>query len=88
MENYFYYYKVRFYVDCIEQVADGFTFGKSWNEVISNLANYYGEDEMVEILNLRILGDGGACIEVEDINEDLMKIGIKVKKVEKDDEKK
>lgn len=88
MENYFYYYKVRFYVDCIEQIADGFTFGKSWNEVISNLANYYGEDEMVEILNLRILGDGGTCIEVEDINEDLMKIGIKVKKVEKDDEKK
>jgi hypothetical protein len=88
MENYFYYYKVRFYVDCVEQIADGFTFGKSWTEVISNLANYYGEDEMVEILNLRILGDGGTCIEVEDINEDLMKIGIKVKKVEKDDEKK
>ena len=88
MENFFYYYKVRFYIDCVEQIADGFTFGKDWNEVISNLANYYGEDEMVEILNLRILGDGGTCIEIEDINTDLMGIGIKIKRDKKDEGKK
>lgn len=88
MENYFYYYKVRFYVDCIEKIADGFTFGKDWNEVISNLTDYYGENEMVEILNLRILGDGGTCIEIEDIDTDLMEIGIKIKEDEKDEGKK
>ena len=73
---YFYYYKVKYYIDADLYTEEGFTYGKNWNEVIEHLVDTYGEDEMVEIEHLKILGDGASVLEFEEINKN----GIKVNK--------
>lgn len=73
---YFYYYKVKFFVDLEEHIADGFTYGASWADAISHLVDYYGENELIEIIHFAILGEGGPCIEIEDIYNDMKRQNI------------
>lgn len=65
--NYFYYYKVVYYDGNEKIVAEGVTFGENWMEVMHHLVQQYGEDEMTEILHLKILGDGGDCLPFDEI---------------------
>lgn len=84
MGNFFYYYKLKYYFDANEQTAEGFTFGNTWKEVMEHLVSYYGENEMVDILSLVVLGEGGNCIELDEINNDLAKKHLTVKKIEEE----
>lgn len=66
----YYYYKIKYYNDDTikENVAEGITCGITWSEVVKNLSETYGENNIVEI-HTNILGDGGPCFEIRDFNE-------------------
>ena len=65
--NFFYAYKIEYYADIDKPIiAEGITYGDSWLDVMTHLVEMYGDDEMTEILSLRIIGDGGPCLEKKD----------------------
>lgn len=64
---FFYAYKIEFYEDNTPIIAEGLTYGESWLDVMKHLIEIYGDDEITQILDINILGDGGPCIEREDI---------------------
>lgn len=66
--NFFYLYKIKYCAGTDELViAEGITYGASWLDVMTHLVKMYGDIEIVEILNLSILGNGGSCLEKKDI---------------------
>ena len=66
--NFFYAYKIKYYADTNElKIAEGITYGASWLDVMTHLVEMYGDTEMTKILNLSVLGEGGPCLEKEDI---------------------
>ena len=64
---FFYSYKIEFYEDNTPIIAEGLTYGASWLDVMTHLIEIYGDDEITQIFDISILGDGGPCIEREDI---------------------
>ena len=67
--NFFYYYEIAYYIESERRIAKGLTYGKSWVDVINHIIEYYGDDEMVEILYMSVIGDGADVVEMADINE-------------------
>ena len=66
--NFFYAYKIEYYADTDEPIiAEGITYGASWLDVMTHLIEMYGDIEMTKILNISVLGDGGSCLEKEDL---------------------
>ena len=66
--NFFYAYKIEYYGDIDGPItAEGITYGASWLDVMTHLVEMYGDTEMTRILNLSVLGEGGPCLEKEDI---------------------
>ena len=66
--NFFYAYKIEYYADIDEPIiAEGITYGVSWLDVMTHLIEMYGDIEMTKILNISVLGDGGSCLEKEDL---------------------
>ena len=63
---FFYAYKIEFYEDNTPIIAEGLTYGESWLDVMTHLIEMYGDDEITEIFYLRIIGDGGPCLEKQD----------------------
>lgn len=70
--NFYYYYKLNYYIDGTVFKGKGITYGNSWAEVMQNLAEYYGEDDIDEICCLKPIGEGGTCIEIGDMEEILV----------------
>ena len=67
--NFFYYYEIVYYIEAERRVAKGLTYGKSWRDVINHIIEYYGDDEMVEILYMSVIDDGADVVEMADIRE-------------------
>lgn len=67
--NFYYYYELNYYIDGTIFKGKGITYGNSWAEVMQNLVEYYGENDICEICCLRSMGEGGTCIEVDEIQE-------------------
>lgn len=45
-----YYFKVRFYIDVDQSAEDtGIMYGQNYEDVMSRLAKFYGENEIVNI---------------------------------------
>lgn len=66
--NFFHLYKIKYCTDTGELITvEGITYGASWLDVMTHLVERYGDIEIVEILNISILGDGGPCLEKKDI---------------------
>ena len=66
---FYYYYELSYFIDGAKFEAKGITYGNSWAEVMQNLVEYYGENEISEICCLRTIGEGGTCIEVNEVQE-------------------
>ena len=68
--NFYYYYELIYYNDDdTVSKAKGITYGNSQAEVMQNLVEYYGENEISEIRCLKSIGEGGTCIEVNEMQE-------------------
>ena len=67
--NFYYYYELVYYIDDTVSKAKGITYGNSWAEVMQNLVEYYGENDIDEIHCLKAIGDGGSCIEIKEMQE-------------------
>ena len=66
--NFFYAYKIKYYADTNKlKIAEGITYGASWLDGVTHLIEMYGDDEIMQILDINILGDGGSCLEKKDI---------------------
>ena len=66
---FYYYYELSYYIDDAKIEAKGITYGSSWAEVMSNIVECYGEDDIDEIRCLKVIGDGGPCIEIKEMKE-------------------
>lgn len=69
-EIWYYFYEVCYYEGVDKLKASGLTYGENLASAMSNITDMYGENE-VESVNIKIIGDGGPCIEVRDIEETL-----------------
>ena len=69
-EIWYYFYEVCYYESADKLKASGLTYGESLAHAISHITDIYGENE-VESVNIKIIGDGGTCIEIKDIEETL-----------------
>ena len=67
-EIWYYFYEVCYYEGANKLKASGLTYGESLASAISNITDIYGENE-VESVNIKIIGDGGACIEMKDVEK-------------------
>ena len=67
--TFYYYYELSYYIDGTIFKGKGITYGNSWAEVMSNIVEYYGENDIGEIHCLKPIGEGGACIEISDMEE-------------------
>lgn len=67
---FYYYYELSYYIDCTKFKAKGITYGVSWAEVMSNIVECYGENDIDEIYCLKPIGNGGSCIEIKEMQED------------------
>lgn len=65
--NFYYYYELTYYMDNSVSKAKGITYGNFWIEVMQNLVGYYGENYISEICCLKSIGEGGTCIEVNEM---------------------
>lgn len=70
--TFYYYYELSYYIDGTAFEAKGITYGVSWAEVMQNLVEYYGENDISEIHCLKSIGEGGSCIEISDMEEILV----------------
>lgn len=78
MDNFYYFYKVRYYNDAIPQSATGIVYGKTWTDVMAHLVEYYGELEMFAIDQLITLNDGYSCVEFDEMNLNLKGEGFQI----------
>ena len=70
--NIFYTYKIVYYYDVDEpKTVSGITYGNSWTEAMHNLIQTYGDDQIVEIHSFNIIGDGGPCIEFDELKKEV-----------------
>lgn len=67
--NFYYYYELIYSFDGTASKVKGVTYGNSWAEVMQNLVEHYGENDISGICCLRPIGEGGTCIEVNEIQE-------------------
>lgn len=67
--NFYYYYELNYYIDDTVFKAKGITYGNSWAEVMQNLVEYYGENDICKICCLKTIGEGGTCVEVNELQE-------------------
>jgi len=86
MDNYFYYYKIKFFdeVECVEKEVDGITFGDTCADVVHNIASFYGDSNIIDIMHCFVLGDGGSCVELEDCNKIFEQVNSDEKETETD----
>jgi hypothetical protein len=73
--NFYYYYELIYSFDGTVSKTKGVTYGNSWAEVMQNLVEYYGENDICEICYLRPIGEGGTCIEVDEMQKIYIKRG-------------
>lgn len=66
---FYYYYELSYFIDGTKFKVKGITYGNSWAEVMSNIVECYGEDDIDEIYRLKSIGDGGSCIEINEMKE-------------------
>ena len=66
---FYYYYELSYYIDDTKFKARGITYGVSWAEVMSNIVECYGENDIDKICCLKVIGDGGSCIEIKEMQE-------------------
>lgn len=64
---FYYYYELSYYIDDTKFKARGITYGVSWAEVMSNIVECYGEDDIDEIYCLKAVGGGGSCFEIKEM---------------------
>ena len=81
MEEYCYYYQVRYYCEGEESTGKGLVFGDSWATIIKKLVQSYGEIEMFAIDKLITVSDGCACVEFDEIQYNLKQEGISLSDV-------
>lgn len=67
--NFYYYYELIYSFDGTVSKAKGVTYGNSWAEVMQNLVEHYGENDICEIRCLKTIGEGGTCVEVNELQE-------------------
>lgn len=70
IEIWYYFYEVCYYDGADKLKASGLTYGESLASAMSNITDMYGENE-VESVNIKIIGDGGPCIEIKDVERAL-----------------
>lgn len=75
--NFYYYYELSYYIDDTKFNAKGITYGNSWVEVMSNIVECYGENDIDEIYCLKAIGAGGPCIEINEMKEANILKGVK-----------
>lgn len=71
MEEYCYYYQVRYYCEGKEFTGKGLVFGDCWATIIEKLVQTYGELEMFAIDKLVAVSDGCSCVEFSEIQYNL-----------------
>lgn len=79
----YYYYKINFFENYERKEAEGITCGETWQDVAKNLAETYGEDNIVKISTI-ILGDGGPCFEIKDFNDAFKEQNINLRIIERE----
>ena len=69
--DWFYYYELYWYFDTEKKFAKGITYGVSWADAMNHLVEHYGENEISEITHFIPIGNGGNCIEIDEIKDDI-----------------
>ena len=70
--TFFYTYKISYYYDIdVTKTATGITYGNSWMEAMDNLVQMYGDSQIVKIYSFNIIGDGGPCIEFDELKTEV-----------------
>ena len=64
----YYYYKINFFENYEKKEADDITCGETWQDVVKNLVETYGENNIVNF-STAILSDGSPCFEIKDFND-------------------
>ena len=76
--NYYYYYEVKFYFDNEICEAQGITHGTSFPEAVSHIGEAYDENAIIAINKMMIINDGGSCVEINEINDNIESENIQV----------